>query len=206
MQEDTKKGAGHFSNFPVRREGRGKVASAFVETSTQILFAERFTGEPRLPMLFFVLVSLVHLLSGSFKTWICSVFSFVTRNRDGTSLMTATQPDPNCFPRLSFSLFRLARVSSNIVSSYYLVGLPASVSNERSDRAANFVNFGISVAWKKKVSGVCTYSQYVCMYVHITKIFIGILLKMCKLLCIFLFTRINYIHLRLQKFQDILNF
>lgn len=146
MEEDTKKGAGHFSNFPVRREGRGKVASAFVETSTQILFAERFTGEPRLPMLFFVLVSLVHLLSGSFKTWICSVFSFVTRNRDGTSLMTATQPDPNCFPRLSFSLFRLARVSSNIVSSYYLVGLPASVSNERSDRAANFVNFGISVA------------------------------------------------------------
>lgn len=70
----------------------------------------------------------------------------MTRNRDGTSLMTATQPDPNCFPCLSFRLLRLARVSSNIVSSYYLVGLPASVSNERSDRATNFVNFGISVA------------------------------------------------------------
>lgn len=126
--------------------GTQKVASAFVETSTQILLAKRFTGGPRLPMLFFVRVSLVHLLSGSFKTWICSVSSFVTRNRDGTSLMTATQPDPNCFLCLSFRLLRLARVSSNIVSSYYQVGLPASVSNQRSDRASNFVNFGISVA------------------------------------------------------------
>lgn len=143
IEEDARKGAGHFSNFPVRGEGQGKVASAFVQTSTQILLAKRFTGEPRLPMLFFVLVSLVHLLSSSFKTWICSVSSFVTRNRDGTSLMTATQPDPNCFLCLSFRLLRLARVSSNIVSSYYPTGLPASVSNERSDRATNFVNFPI---------------------------------------------------------------